>query len=124
MFLGNRLRIMNDRIDALLGEIQLLEKELIRETQKMEAVLCYHVHNKKVQFITSEFPRATSEDYAAYMKAATTWGRRNVLQRMIKQGLYRVEISKGPLTLEEPEKTPKWVVVADDSDTVFDSKKS
>jgi hypothetical protein len=41
---------MNDRLDTLLGQIRLLEKELIRETQKKEAVFCYKVHGKAVQF--------------------------------------------------------------------------
>ena len=41
---------MNDRLDALLGQIRHLEKELILETQKKEAEFCYEIHGKKVQF--------------------------------------------------------------------------
>ena len=41
---------MNDRLDALLGQIRRLEKELILETQKKEAEFCYEIHGKKVQF--------------------------------------------------------------------------
>ena len=41
---------MNDRLDALLEQIRLLEKELIVETKKKEATFCYAIHNKKVQF--------------------------------------------------------------------------
>lgn len=41
---------MNDRLDALLEQIRLLEKELIVETKKKEAIFCYEIHDKKVQF--------------------------------------------------------------------------
>ena len=41
---------MNDRLDALLGQIRQLEKELILETQKKETEFCYEIHAKKVQF--------------------------------------------------------------------------
>jgi hypothetical protein len=41
---------MNDRLDALFGQIRHLEKELILETQKKEAEFCYEIHGKKVQF--------------------------------------------------------------------------
>lgn len=41
---------MNDRHDALLGQIHELEKEFLRETQKKEQEFCYQVHAKRVQF--------------------------------------------------------------------------
>jgi hypothetical protein len=41
---------MNDRLDALLHQIRLLERELIQETQKKETEFCYEIHDKKVQF--------------------------------------------------------------------------
>jgi len=41
---------MNDRLDALLAQIHLLEKELILETQNKEAKFCYMVHQGKVRF--------------------------------------------------------------------------
>ncbi len=42
----------NDRLEALLGQIRLLEQELIRETRKKETEFCYKIHEKKVQFTT------------------------------------------------------------------------
>jgi hypothetical protein len=48
---------MTDRLDALLAQIRLLEKELIRETQKKEGEFCYEVHDKTVQF--TEAAKAT-----------------------------------------------------------------
>ena len=41
---------MNDRLDGLLAQIHLLEKELIQETKKKAAQFCYTMHEKKVQF--------------------------------------------------------------------------
>jgi hypothetical protein len=41
---------MNERIDALLGKMRILEHELIQETQKKEAEFCYKVHEKAVHF--------------------------------------------------------------------------
>lgn len=49
---------------------------------------------KKWKFIRSEFPRARDIEINAYMKAWTTWGRRRILHRLIKQGLHRIEVSK------------------------------
>ena len=41
---------MNDRLDALLGQIRHLEKELILAAHKKETEFCYEIHGKKVQF--------------------------------------------------------------------------
>ena len=41
---------MNDRLDALLGQIRHLEKELILVAHKKETEFCYEIHGKKVQF--------------------------------------------------------------------------
>jgi len=41
---------MNTRLDALLDQRRLLEKELILEAKKMENEFCYEIHEKKVQF--------------------------------------------------------------------------
>jgi len=41
---------MNGRLDALLGQIQNLEKELILEAHKKKVEFCYEIHGKKVQF--------------------------------------------------------------------------
>jgi hypothetical protein len=41
---------MNERLDALLGKMRLLEQELILETKKKEAEFCYSVHEKAVHF--------------------------------------------------------------------------
>jgi hypothetical protein len=64
------------------------------------------------KFIKEQFPRATDEDYAAYIKASTTWGRRKVLQRLIRLGLHRVEMSKYPVTVETPAESQEMVKVA------------
>ena len=41
---------MNDRLDALLGRMRLLEQELIQEAKKGEEAFCYKVHEKTVRF--------------------------------------------------------------------------
>jgi hypothetical protein len=41
---------MNDKLNALLGQIRQLEKELVAETQKKEAEFCYKIHEKTAQF--------------------------------------------------------------------------
>ncbi len=41
---------MNDRLNTLLDQIHLLEKELLQESRKKEEAFCYKVHEKKVQF--------------------------------------------------------------------------
>jgi hypothetical protein len=41
---------MNDRLDALLGQIRHLEKELILAAHKKETEFCHEIHGKKVQF--------------------------------------------------------------------------
>jgi len=42
--------IMNERLDALLGQIHDLEKELVREAKAKEATFCYEIHAKRVRF--------------------------------------------------------------------------
>jgi hypothetical protein len=41
---------MNERLDALLGQIHDLEKELVREARAKEAEFCYEIHAKRVRF--------------------------------------------------------------------------
>jgi hypothetical protein len=41
---------MNQRLEALLTQIRLLEEELVQETKKKEAEFGYRIHEKKVQF--------------------------------------------------------------------------
>ena len=41
---------MNDKLDTLLGQIRLLEKEMVREIQKKEDQFCDKVHAKTVHF--------------------------------------------------------------------------
>ena len=41
---------MNERLDALLGKMRLLEPELVQEAKKAEAKFCYSVHGKTVNF--------------------------------------------------------------------------
>jgi len=49
---------------------------------------------KRLNFIRTNFPNASTSDIQAYMKAWTTFGRRRVLHRLIGQHLNRVEVSK------------------------------
>jgi hypothetical protein len=63
----------------------------------------------RLAFIRTEFPGASKDDQIAYMKAWTTFGRRKVLQRLIQQGLGRVEVSKTPIS-EKIETVPPVVV--------------
>jgi hypothetical protein len=41
---------MPDRLDQLLSEIKLLERELVRETSKKEAEFSYRIQDRKVRF--------------------------------------------------------------------------
>jgi len=41
---------MNQRLEALLTQIRLLEEELVQETKKKEAEFGYEIHGKKIQF--------------------------------------------------------------------------
>jgi hypothetical protein len=41
---------MNERIDALIGKMRLLEQELVVEAKKRESEFCYTVHEKAVHF--------------------------------------------------------------------------
>jgi hypothetical protein len=41
---------MNERLDALLGKMRLLEQELAHEAKRGEADFCYSVHGKAVHF--------------------------------------------------------------------------
>ena len=51
---------------------------------------------KRLGFIRTSFPNASTSDVQAYMKAWTTFGRRKVLQRLLMQNLDRVEVSAFP----------------------------
>jgi hypothetical protein len=51
---------------------------------------------KRLTFIRTNFPNASNSDIQAYMKAWTTFGRRQVLHHLIGQHLGRVEVSKTP----------------------------
>ena len=50
----------------------------------------------RLNFLKTNFANAKLCDVQAYMKAWTTFGRRRVLQRLIAQGLSRVEVSQSP----------------------------
>src|SRR5271170_5059440 len=41
---------MNEKIDALVDRMRLLEQELVQETKKKETQFCYEVHKKAVRF--------------------------------------------------------------------------
>jgi len=41
---------MNERLDALIGKMRLLEQELVEEAKKKESEFCYSVHEKAVHF--------------------------------------------------------------------------
>ena len=41
---------MNERLDALIGKMRLLEQELVEEAKKKETEFCYTVHGKAVHF--------------------------------------------------------------------------
>ena len=51
---------------------------------------------KRLAFLRTNFPNASTSQVQAYMKAWTTFGRRRVLQRLIGQHLGRVEVSNSP----------------------------
>jgi len=74
------------------------------------------------KFITSNFPLATDEDYAAYLKASSTFGRRRILQRLIKQGLHRVEISKCPISTNNIADPQEMVEIMDEHDVRHESE--
>lgn len=57
---------------------------------------------KRLIFIRTNFPNASTADIQVYMKAWTTFGRRRVLQRLIGQHLGRVEVSKAPHNPPDP----------------------
>ena len=61
---------------------------------------------KRLAFIRTNFPNASTSDVQAYMKAWTTFGRRHVLQRLIGQHLGRVEVSRTP---HNPPESPAMV---------------
>jgi hypothetical protein len=68
---------------------------------------------KRLVFIRTNFPNASTSDVQAYTKAWTTFGRRRVLQRLIGQHLGRAEVSKSPHSLPEaPSMVDMKVVVA------------
>lgn len=66
---------------------------------------------KKLKFILTNFPQASSKDILVYMKTWTTFGRRRALYRFIEQGLYKIEVSRDPLDQKKPEKPLKIVNV-------------
>jgi hypothetical protein len=41
---------MNNRLESLLEQMRVLEKEVLQETRKKETEFCYKVHDRKVQF--------------------------------------------------------------------------
>lgn len=66
----------------------------------------HDLDEKRLAFIRSNFPDASTADTQAYMKAWTTFGRRRVLQRLISQNLGRVEVSK---SVHDPPVTPTMI---------------
>lgn len=67
---------------------------------------------KCLSFLQNNFPRASTADVRAYLKAWTTFGRRRVLHRLIERGLHRVEISKVSHTSKEIGQPPDMVDMA------------
>jgi hypothetical protein len=61
---------------------------------------------KRLAFIRTNFPNASTSEVQAYMKAWTTFGRRRVLHRLIGQHLERVEMSNSPYS---PDRRPTMV---------------
>ncbi len=87
-----------------LGAAALGYRELLAKDQQFD--------EDRLIFIRKEFPKASTEDKLAYMKAWTTFGRRKVLHRLIQQGLTRVEVSKEPVTSEIAQSQPVVVNLA------------
>jgi hypothetical protein len=57
---------------------------------------------RRLTFIRTNFPSASTPDVQAYMRAWTTFGRRRVLHRLIAQDLRRVEVSQSALSQADP----------------------
>ena len=57
---------------------------------------------KRLAFLKTNFPGASTSDVQKYMKAWTTFGRRHVLHRLIGQNLERVEVSSSPHNAAQP----------------------
>jgi len=54
------------------------------------------ITDKKLSLLSRHFPRATNIDVEEFMRARTSLDRETVIRRLIRQGLYKVEISKYP----------------------------
>ncbi len=68
---------------------------------------------KRLTFIRTNFPSASTSEVQAYIKAWTTFGRRRVLHRLIGQHLERVEVSNSPHSSpESPTMVNMNIVVA------------
>lgn len=75
---------------AAIGGAMLVYRKLLSADQDYD--------QKRLDFLLSKFPQGSREDVSAYMKAWTTFGRRRILQRLIKHGLEKVEVSTLPIS--------------------------
>jgi hypothetical protein len=87
-----------------LGGAAMFYRKVLAADQELD--------EKRLAFLRSNFPRASTADVRAYLKAWTTFGRRRVLHRLIEQGLHRVEVSRVPLTSEAIGQPPDMVDMA------------
>ncbi len=81
-----------------LGATATWYRKLLADDQELD--------EKRLTFIRTNFPNASTSDVQSYMKAWTTFGRRRVLQRLVGQHLGRVEVSKTP---HNPPESPTMV---------------
>ncbi len=88
---------------AALGGAAIAYRTMLAKDQEFD--------EKKLNFIKTNFPNASPEDTAAYVKAWTTFSRRRVLQRLLEQKLAKVEISESPVAMDI-EADPKMIDMA------------
>ena len=79
-------------IAGAYAAVRKLDKDATEEMQE------------RLIFVSENFPKAPDEDKIAYAKAWNFWKRKKILERMVNEGLLKVELSetKNTPTIEVP----------------------
>lgn len=77
---------------AALGGAAIAYRTMLTKDQEFD--------EKRFKFIQDNFPDARPEDKIAYLKAWTTFSRRQVLLRLLEQDLKKVEVSQSPVAMD------------------------
>ncbi|MFZ1043842.1 MAG: hypothetical protein WCA79_01740 [Anaerolineales bacterium] len=80
---------------ALIPPIIYTYQKIAKQNLELEEK-SLEITEKKLSMFRTYFPEASNIDVEEFIRANTSMGRQKVLERLLEQGLFKVEVSKDP----------------------------